>query len=231
MIATSTIRPPSPTTPCPLCGGDDLHPIAGHHPRPYWRCGTCWFIHMDESAHLNAAQEQAFYQTHHNEPDDPGYLSFLNKLANPTIETLKEHTEQTDRMVTCLDFGCGPGPSMQHLFARAGYDMALYDKFYETDESVWQQSYDAITASEVVEHLSTPRQTLDHLWAHLKPEGILAIMTGRWLDEARFKTWRYTHDPTHIGFFHEKTCHWLAGHLGAELRIISPTVFLLIKPD
>ncbi len=211
-----------PTHQCPLCQGQDLHPIAGHHPRPYWRCGHCWLVHLDPAAFLTPEGEKAVYDGHDNS-DNPQYRQFLEKLSKPILEKISYNYKG-------LDFGSGPNPVLQALFKEAGFDIDVYDKFYAADEKVWQSSYDFITASEVVEHLHRPRETLDRLWGVLRPNGWFGVMSGRWLDEARFKTWRYTHDPTHVCFFHEKTCRWLADQWQAKLGIISPTVFLLQKP-
>lgn len=211
-----------PPNQCPLCQGYELHPIEGHHPRPYWRCGDCWLIHLDPAVYLTTEGEKAVYDGHDNS-DNPSYRQFLEKLSKPIMKKMSSNAKG-------LDFGSGPNPVMQALFKESGFEVDIYDKYYADDATIWQKSYDFITASEVVEHLHEPRQAFGQLWQLLRPNGWFGIMTGRWLDEERFKAWRYTHDPTHVCFFHEKTCHWLADHWQANIEIISPTVFLLQKP-
>jgi len=110
-----------------------------------------------------------------------------------------------------LDFGCGPGPTLSAMMLdRLPWirSVALYDKFYFPDESVWWDSvprasparrpraeadatedaaeapaprlYDFITATEVAEHLSDAGRELRRLWGHVRPQGgILAVQTSR----------------------------------------------------
>ena len=76
-----------------------------------------------------------------------------------------------------LDFGSGPGPTLSIMFREAGYPMEIYDYFYAPNTDVLNNQYDFITATEVIEHLRHPIQTLNLLWKILKPGGVLGIMT------------------------------------------------------
>jgi SAM-dependent methyltransferase len=129
-----------------------------------------------------------------------------------------------------LDFGSGPGPTLALMLREAGFPTRIYDPLYAPDDQVWELAYDFITASEVVEHLRSPRLELERLWQVLKPGGWLGIMTKRVWNRRAFTTWHYKDDPTHVVFFAEQTFAWLARHWSATLEIIGPDVVLLNKP-
>ena len=97
------------------------------------------------------------------------------------------------------------------------------------DESVFEKQYDFITATEVLEHLHTPRVTLDKIWKCLKPNGWLGIMTKRATSLEVFNHWHYKNDPTHVSFFSDQTFQWLADTWQATLTFVQKDALLLRK--
>lgn len=187
---------------CPLCGSTSIVPYHRDKVRDYLYCRTCNLIFVPPAQHLSAVDEKACYDLHDNQPSDPGYRRFLDRLFIPLNQRLTPSSQG-------LDFGCGPGSALAQMFEEAGHAVALYDPYYAPDESVLSARYDFITLSEVAEHLGEPGKELDCLWNSLAPGGWLGIMTKRARDEEAFRTWHYITDPTHIGFFSEATFQWL----------------------
>jgi len=76
-----------------------------------------------------------------------------------------------------------------------------------------------VAVHEVAEHLRFPRRALGALARRLEPRGRLALRT-RFApeDEAAFARWWYREDPTHVGFFRERSFRFLAGLLGLDLE-------------
>ena len=130
-----------------------------------------------------------------------------------------------------LDFGSGPGPTLSVMFSERGYKMRIYDQFYADDRSVWQEYYDFITATEVVEHLRDPHFELNRLWHHVKPGGVLGLMTKMVTDSDAFSRWHYKNDPTHICFFSVTTFMWLAQYWGAAVEFYDNDVVTFFKHD
>ena len=213
--------------PCPLCGGAHVSPYHRDGAREYVHCRTCDLVFVPSQWHISVIEAKAYYDLHDNRPDDPGYRRFLGRLFDPLNQRLPARS-------TGLDFGCGPGPALAHMFTEAGHKVALYDPFYAPDPLVLSARYDFITLSEVAEHLSRPGPELDRLWTALKPGGILGIMTKRVRDQAAFATWHYITDPTHIAFFSQATFAWLCQRwtqtgAGASLSIAGDDVVLIEK--
>lgn len=207
---------------CPLCAApsQDFH---RDRRRPYRQCEVCQLVFVPPAWRLAAEAEKAEYDLHRNAVSDPGYRRFLSRLAEPLLQRLPAAS-------VGLDFGCGPGPALAAMLEEAGHRVALYDIFYCADASVWQGHYDFITATEVVEHLHTPAETLQRLWCHLRPGGWLGIMTKLVRDREAFAGWHYKNDPTHVCFFSQQTWRWWAARQGATCEFVAGDALLLRKP-
>jgi SAM-dependent methyltransferase len=173
--------------------------------------------------YISREEEKAEYDRHQNRPDDPGYRQFLSRLFLPLRERLSPGSQG-------LDFGSGPGPTLSVMLTEAGHDVTLYDRFYAHFPAVLARRYDFITASEVVEHLHHPGFELDRLYRLLKPGGLLGIMTKQVIDRAKFASWHYKNDFTHVCFFSPATFVWLAEKWHAQLDMIVQDVIIIRKP-
>ncbi|MFP4648835.1 MAG: class I SAM-dependent methyltransferase [Halorhodospira sp.] len=213
-------RMSGPHRACPLCAGEAVLFHRGQ--RTYYRCPSCALIHVPSSEHLDAAAERAVYDQHENEVGDPGYHRFLARLVEPLLDEVAPPAR-------ALDFGCGPGPALAAMLAKAGLETRLYDPFYFPDPAPLSECYQVITATEVVEHLAQPGYELERLWSLLEPGGWLGLMTKRQPLPASFPDWHYLRDPTHIAFFHDETFRYLADCWEAELRLPRGDVALLRK--
>ncbi|MDQ1884969.1 class I SAM-dependent methyltransferase [Aeromonas salmonicida] len=209
-------------SPCPLCGAVDYYalPVAGKH---YHRCRSCELVWLDGADHLGPSAEKAVYDGHDNQVDDPRYRHFLMRAFGEVLSRVLPPASG-------LDFGCGPGPALIAMGREAGYQMAGYDKFYADLPDLLTRQYDFIISTEVIEHIADPRAALDVLWGCLKPGGILVLQTQRVLDDDRFKTWRYRHDPTHIVFFAEASFRAVAIRWQADVLFPHGDVVVFTKP-
>ncbi len=172
--------------------------------------------------HISRIDERAQYDLHTNSPSDLAYRAFLNRLAEPLKQRLSPFSRG-------LDFGSGPGPTLSLMLEESGHSMRLYDSHYAADKSVLSGSYDFITATEVVEHLSAPGAELQRLWDLLVPGGWLAVMTKLVIDRARFSDWHYRRDPTHISFFCRYTWDCIARQWATTATYIGSDVILIRK--
>ncbi len=207
---------------CPFCSNPSVGPFHSDSKRDYLHCPLCDLVFAHPDSYLSQAEEFKRYEQHNNDPEDPRYRSFLNKLQKPVVKHLAPHSSG-------LDFGSGPGPLLMKLFEEQGHEMSIYDVFYAPNTAVFEASYDFITTSETVEHLQQPMLELERLWRCLKPGGILGIMTGIHYDDIDFKNWYYIRDETHIVFFSPKTFKWLAQFWSAKLEFVGDNVVILQK--
>lgn len=172
--------------------------------------------------HVSLEEERAEYDLHENDPEDPGYRKFLSRLASPLLARLAPGARG-------LDFGSGPGPTLSRMLQEAGHPTALYDLFYAADSEAFQQQYDFVTATEVVEHLREPGYELERLVSLLRPGGILAIMTKLVEGQQAFTSWHYKNDKTHIAFFSEETFRWWATQQNLHFERVDKDVVFLTR--
>lgn len=205
---------------CPLCraAGPDFY--YRDRARSYWRCARCALVFVPPAERVDRAAEKARYDTHRNDPDDPGYRRFLSRLAEPLLARVPAGAEG-------LDFGCGPGPALAAMLRERGLTVALYDPFYAPDESVWSRAYDFITATEVLEHLHDPARELDRLFGALKPGGWLGVMTRPIREPAALDNWHYIRDLTHVCFYARETFQYIGRRWGAAVDVIDEDVVLM----
>ena len=210
------------STACPLCNTNQKLAFLPDKEREYYRCSCCDLIFVSRECYLSEYEEKARYDSHNNDPDDPRYRNFFKQLLTPLLAILPSNSYG-------LDFGSGPGPTLSLMLEECGHKVDLYDKFYAQNDAVFQNRYDFITATEVVEHLPNPLKDLEVLVKILQRGGILAIMTEIVFPQLDFRNWYYKNDPSHVCFYSEKTFVYLANLLGLEIVTISERVIILRK--
>ena len=204
---------------CPLCDSSLCHVFFSDKHRDYFRCRICSLVFVASHQHLSLAAEKAIYDLHQNHLNDSGYQRFLSRLLEPMLNKLP-------KPASGLDFGCGSGPLLAEMFKQHGHQIKLFDPFYACQPQNLQQSYDFITCTEVVEHLREPKTSWHQLFAMLKADGVLGVMTKLVIDAEAFAKWHYKNDPTHISFYSRPTLNWLAKRYDYELEIIGNDVIL-----
>lgn len=208
---------------CPVCRAPGPRAFGRFEGRGYWRCDLCEATGLDAAQFPDAAAELAHYRHHENRIDDPAYRRFLSKLLDPLLPLLPPGARG-------LDYGCGPGPALAMMLTEAGHPMTLFDPFFHPDPAPLARQHDFITCTEVAEHFHHPAEEFDRLGALLRPGGLLAVMTCFQTEDARFATWQYRRDPTHVVFYRAATFACIAGTRGWSCVTPVKDVALLRKP-
>lgn len=213
-----------PSTSCTLCHAPAA-PYLEVWGRLTLRCERCRLTFVDPAERLAPEAERARYATHDNDPADPGYRRFLNRLAEPLVTRLSPGAEG-------LDYGSGPGPTLSVMLGEQGFPTANWDPFFAPDSTVLERRWDFVTCTETAEHFFEPAAEFHRLHDLLRPGGILAVMTQPLLDDTDFGTWWYARDPTHVSFYHEETFAWIAERWGWTLeRPASSVAFFRSEVD
>ncbi|TVP78741.1 MAG: methyltransferase domain-containing protein [Gemmatimonadales bacterium] len=209
------------TTPsCPLCGGPPPVPLVEAHGRRYLECRDCGLALVAPGDLPTAGEERARYDTHRNDPGDPGYRAFLARLADPLQEVLAPGARG-------LDYGSGPGPTLSVMMAERGFSMEIWDPFYAPDPAPLARTWDFVTCTETAEHFHCPGAEFDRLGRLLGPGGTLALMTSWWSpppgatreERARhLARWHYIRDPTHVALYRRSTLDRVARDRGWDVR-------------
>ena len=208
--------------PCPLCGTAPAHEPAVVHGRSYFDCDTCGLTFMHPSQRPDADAERARYETHRNDPGDPGYRAFLARLMDPLLERVAAGAAG-------LDYGSGPGPALSRMLTERGRPTLDYDPFFANDASLLERTYDFVTCTETAEHFFEPAAEFDRLDRLLRPGAWLGVMTTMRDDARAFAEWWYMRDTTHVCFYRPRTMEWIAAAHRWTLELPAPNVALFRK--
>lgn len=173
------------------------------HGREYFECDACGLTFMAPAQRPSAAAERARYETHENDPSDPGYRAFLDRLCAPLIERLPAGAEG-------LDYGAGPGPTLSLMLDEAGFHTSIYDPYFAPERRALERTYDFITCTETAEHFFDPAAEFARLDRLLRPGAWLGIMTTMRPEHSALGDWWYARDPTHVCFYRRRTMDWIA---------------------
>jgi hypothetical protein len=184
------------------------------HPKShvlFHECPSCEVIFKDRMHYPTPIQEKKTYDDHHNSVENIGYVNFLNNFIDSAILPFKQKG-------SILDFGSGPVPVLASLLRNSGdFEVDIYDPHYAVDFT-FEKQYDIITATEVIEHLKDPVETLKYLKYYLKTEGIISIMTlFHPRNREQFLDWFYTRDVTHLVFYTPYTITVVAKIIGMKV--------------
>ncbi|HEX2188661.1 MAG TPA: class I SAM-dependent methyltransferase [Longimicrobiaceae bacterium] len=200
-----------------------MRPFAAAHGRRYLECPVCGLVYLDPAHRPAPEAELAHYGTHRNDPADPGYRAFLDRLAAPLVERLPPGAEG-------LDYGSGPGPALAAMLRERGFAVEVWDPFFAPDPAPLGRAYDFVTCTETAEHFFSPAHELRRLDALLRPGGWLGVMTELYTGERAFGEWRYARDPTHVCFYRPETLRWIAERRGWALELPARDVAFFRKP-
>ena len=126
-----------------------------------------------------------------------------------------------DATTRWLDYGCGLGGLVRHVTEQVGCSIVGFDEGYAAE---WMtaagvphagradlpgraETFDVVTAVEMLEHTLDPVADLRAMHDLLKPGGVLFLTTGNAEPHARdIAQWKYTSVPdVHVGFFEPAT--------------------------
>jgi len=183
-------------------------------------------------------------ESHKPYKEATGFMAWLDGENSSTFRWVP-------RNVRVLDIGCGFGESLGYHQAR-GCDIygveadenirRVAEKFgYKVhvglfDPSVYEpDSFDYVTMSQVIEHVTNPLQTLRGIERILKPGGVAILSTpnaGGWGAKLFGRFWINWHAPYHLQFF---TLHSMqlaakqAGLVVERAATITPSAWLFYQ--
>jgi len=196
---------------CLLCNTTGLLNDFYHNEKSvvFWKCQSCGFIFKSPEHHLTKEAESSRYQLHQNDVLDPEYQKFLK----PVVDIILSQHNPDEKG---LDFGSGRASVIAHLLRQKNFDVMEYDPLFFPDAQLLYSRYDFITCTEVVEHFSNPRNDFDTLFSLLKPGGKIYLKTSLTDGIVDFSKWYYHRDPTHVGFYNQKSLEFIREHWGLK---------------
>ena len=110
-------------------------------------------------------------------------------------------------------FGLEPAKRAAEAAARTGIRILSRDALGSPE---WNQTFDAVTVIDVIEHLSDPESVLLTVSRLLRPGGMMVLLTGdfdSWPARKAGRHWYYLHYAEHLSFFSGPSMRkWLENH-------------------
>lgn len=208
---------------CKICGQSTKS-----YPHPKFKmvfheCEHCELIFKDASLYVSAELEKEQYDYHENDEENQGYVNYLTNFLEASLYPFFKQGK-------VLDFGSGPNPVLQKILNKDGFQTEIYDMYYADEPSVLNNRYDAITSTEVIEHLKDPVSYFMQFNQMLHMGGYLALMTlFHQKDQIHFFNWFYIRDITHVCFYTPKTISILAKLSGFEVMYTNGHRYITLK--
>jgi 2-polyprenyl-3-methyl-5-hydroxy-6-metoxy-1,4-benzoquinol methylase len=216
---------------CTLCASTRVGRLFVKEGLCYWRCRTCRlvFAHGGPNSNLENRLEDF----------EPAYLDYLGATAEDEqrFRSLQVWMERFTPLAgrRLLDVGAGSGKWVRYLRARSvdvhGLEpsQALYERFLRAEPCFtrgfledfaarYAESFDLVTAFDVLEHVDRPRAFLRALACALKPGGALFVSTpdaASYLARCTGRFWHY-YNRYHLSLFEAHTLRAALAELGLE---------------
>ena len=208
---------------CPICGDNKFNNWMKKNGNLIRQCKTC-------THGYTSRRPKKFSEAYEDKKSEGRYLTIYDKMRKYRIKRFaKERVnllKKFKKKGMLLDFGCGTGWFLEH--AQKYYKVAGYEptknlaKFtssllkIQVESSVKKfknNSFDIITAFDVIEHVIEPQKTFREFFRLLKKNGILLIYTPN-ADSIGFHYMKERQNnvtpPLHLHYFNEKSINKLA---------------------
>ena len=208
---------------CRVCGGTS--PLYYENGRQFFRCSACDFIFSDLA--VSRRQEEQHYKGQWGLAEPQSWRSKAELLLNLILQ-------YTDPR-SILDFGSGCGGLTEALRGLGISTTPLEPMIHGfLKDQHYAQPFDAIVGVEVIEHLPDPLGELRELEKVLAPGGVMVfstLLTNPFIDHPQsrelFSDWWYKDDPTHVGFFSNRTLDTLSRIRNYEIDVFADKLFVI----
>lgn len=218
---------------CPICRSTSLRQACCVSTTVIWRCCACGHGWWDWSGYdFTTFYDAAYYHGGHDTDKGYGDYSGLRQsqllTARRRLRRIRKACPGTRKL---LDVGCGLGFFLEQALAEQwtarGYELSAYAAsfvrerlklvVYEGELDAVQETFDVVTAWDVLEHVTDTIDFLASLKRRITPYGRIVLSTGNFasvvarLSGAR---WHLFNLPEHVAFFTPASLRIAAQHAG-----------------
>lgn len=210
------------------CGADnDKYLFARSHPNieqkfGVYKCQSCGTVRYKYPAVINQEDMLSLYNT---DFDNRIKNYFVQTVNNKAAAIVQQFSNYFDANYSHLDFGCNLGGFFVESPCKQvfGVDIGKYYNYckqegYNVHKTIPNMKFDLITMIDVIEHITTPYETLKKLYNSLSDGGKLILTTPNFRSNKDIKT-NYFWNPIvqHIWYFSIPTLLSLFAKLGYKV--------------
>jgi SAM-dependent methyltransferase len=231
-ISTKDTSATMTAPPCRLCGSPtsqigDKYSAFSRRQYSICHCSSCHFSFVaDPWTEFAKIYSEEYYEGRGADPS----VDFVFELEHPD-QTIREYEwagvlRVVNSLVNLgpgtrwLDFGCGNGGLVRYVREHSGCQMVGFEEGWIRGKAVatgipylereqldnCNETFDVITAIEVIEHIVYPLDVLKYICRLLKPGGLFFFTTG---NAKRFRNrllhWSYVVPDVHVSFYEPTT--------------------------
>lgn len=233
MVAPTTSTPARGA--CPVCREARREHLFEKDGWPVARCARCGLVYVD--AMLDRPALDTLYGRDYYEGE--AFADYIGERELRAASARRKVAELA-RLVPCgslLDVGCAAGFFLQAASERydvTGVEISEFAARYAReqlgqrvftgeifDAPLEDESFDAVTLWDVVEHLADPLATVAEIARVTRKGGVLALSTGNVegsLARRGLPGWDLMFPPGHLSFFSPRTLEHLLNRAGFQLR-------------
>ncbi len=227
---------------CRGCGGAQAQLLFEAQGYPILECHSCGLAYTGQSFDQAAAREY-YGRQYYSQAGD--YADAMKRAAPADNEGDRERVRLAARLASCatgrvLDVGCAAG-GLLAAFRRAGWQCwgvepsaelaagarellgcQVYEGLLE-EAPLGPESFDAVTAVHVLEHVPAPRRFLECCRRLLRPGGALLLEVpdfGCRAARRRRAAWRPLYPDTHLCHFTGATLSRFLGESGFRVALL-----------
>lgn len=227
---------------CPLCRNVTYKKLYPNTYKRIVKCNSCNLIYTNPRLKRKYLKylysEQYFKNTNSSHFGYENYLADEDKIVTTFSKRIKEIENVNKKKGKLLDIGCATGFFMKAAkdrkwkvegveisefagnYAAQHFGFKIYKKDFLT-LSLKDESYDAITLWDVIEHFNDPKAALKKINKLLKPNGILVLSTpdasSLPAKLAKDKWVGFKLSDEHLTYFSDKTMSSLLKSAGFEV--------------
>lgn len=242
--------------PCPVCEVDAAVPVLNfveltlrsRTRRPWWivRCSRCGMVY------INPRPKESALDTYGGDSYGFARSQQADLLVDGRTHSARvvSEIESHVRTGSLLDIGCATGDLLLEARDRGwrvrGVEVSPYAASIAArraidvkvgllrESGLPENSFDAITLLDVIEHMEDPRAELNEMRRLLRPGGLLCIETPNWNSVYRRllgKRWAALQPRLHILYFDVRSLRALLDRTGFEVLEVKTEIVSLLSPE
>lgn len=230
---------------CRICGADaeEVGRKRGEYSQAWYDIYHCQMCHFSFVANPWTAYEKIYSSEYYSGNGADPLVDYLFELEHPQKTVRRYEWAGVLQLIKALtnpelgshwlDFGCGNGGLVRYVRDHSSYHIIGFEDGWIRSKAITMgipiidneqldacsQTFDIVTAIEVLEHLVEPLEVLKKIRRYLRPGGLFFYTTGNAQPyRSHLLSWRYLIPEIHVSLFEPETLAYALAQAGFQPR-------------